>query len=273
MKTNGRIIVSFTTSPSRINHIKPVIECICNQQTIRPDILILYLPERFARTEEEYTIPANILALEQSTNFQIRRIDEDKGPITKVIYALMEYNEPDDIIISIDDDVIYHKQFIEEFLDAHRARPKAVLSFIGCDPPSRPFIHAEHIQNGVPDRVFINVRAIGGYRGILYPRNCIHQSFFEHLDALNTIHLQTIKKPLLEDDNYISYYCRLVGIPVLVIGTFYPGNMSSPNLLQQLNFKFLDSSNINGLYSSNNNSNMKASYKILEEFYNKLGVQ
>ena len=145
-------------------------------------MLTLCIPDAFDRTGEKYHIPDGIKALESKYDFKITRVPEDKGPITKVYYSLLEYSRPDDIIISIDDDICYHDRFIEELLDAHKNKPECLLGFMGNDPPRRPFVHAEYVQSGHSDqRIFTPVTILGGYRGILFPRKLVHADFFAGL--------------------------------------------------------------------------------------------
>ena len=44
LSTLPRIVVSFTTTPRRINHIVPMLEAIHNQ-TVRADQIYLHLPK------------------------------------------------------------------------------------------------------------------------------------------------------------------------------------------------------------------------------------
>lgn len=262
-----RVIVSFSTSPARIHHIAPVVHSICGSQTIKPTALHLYIPYVFGRTGESYIIPPEIQQLQEIYPFRICRVAEDKGPITKVLYALQEFDRPDDLIISIDDDILYPEHFIEEFLDAHRIRSDCLLGYMGCRPPSRPFVHAEHIQFRQTQRMFEPVNGLGGYRGILFPRSLVTEDFFTTVDEVNRIHQTRLGHNILDDDSFLSYYFQKMGVPQIVFGTFYPGNLFTNNIYEQINIRYLDSSKIGGLFGGENSQKMANSLEILREYF------
>lgn len=189
--------------------------------------------------------------------------------MTKVVYTFKEYTDPTDIIISIDDDIIYHKELIEELLEGHTDKPDTVLGFMGNNPPYHNYIHGEHIQHGHVKRIYEEVKTLGGYRAILYPRRCIGREFNNILEELNETHQTEIQTNILEDDTFMAKYIKMKGISLYVIGTMYPGNIYSPNLLEQLNFKFLESSNIGNLYGNTNREKMKRSFEIINDYFEK----
>lgn len=258
-----RIIVSFTSIPARLTHLRPVIENMCQLQTRKPDQLRLYLPETFARTGEAYIVPQELTTMEQEFGdlFQIVRVKQDKGPITKVYYALREWCELDDVVISIDDDVFYHAQFVQELARAHETYPHAMLGFMGNDPPTnRPFVHAEDLKTD-----FDQVHALGGYRGILYPRNRIGPHFFAFLDELETHTLQTLHTTVQEDDNFVASYCKHMCIPMFVVKTQFRG--SGPRFMDKFNFRFLESSRTDALYGEAHQQKMQPSMDLLVRFF------
>jgi hypothetical protein len=263
-----RTIVSFTTTPDRIDYLEPIIDNILSHQTIKPDLLVLYLPHRYLKTNEEYMIPEYLEALtKRYLNFVIRRV-EDIGPITKIFYALRQFNRKKDVIISIDDDILLETHAVEELLDAHKSKPYSVLGFMGCNKEG--FVHSENIQMYNKERQFVNVNGLGGYRSVLFPRMLIDDDYFEHLTNLNILHLNTIAIPLLEDDNYTSLYFNYKNISMYVIGTLYPGDLSSNDICKRINIQFLDSSNYGALYGTNDRSKISSSYGLIVEYFNSL---
>lgn len=100
-----KIIVSLTSYPKRINTVAVTIKSLLNQ-SIKPDVLILWL------SEEEFPnriIPESISSL-QNEFFEVRWCENLKS-YKKLIPALRHY--PDDIIITVDDDVDYPPNLIE----------------------------------------------------------------------------------------------------------------------------------------------------------------
>ena len=123
---NFRIVVSLTTSPRRINSIKPVIDCILNQ-TLKPVKIYLNLPKIFKRNNSKFgKIPDFI------TNNSLIHINycEDIGPLTKILpTAILLKNSRDvDLIVSVDDDIIYDKNTLQKFAQESINNPNIVLT-------------------------------------------------------------------------------------------------------------------------------------------------
>lgn len=117
----SKVIVSLTSYPKRIGTINQVIESIIHQ-TILPDKIVLYLAEEQFETKE--VVPD--LDEYEKYGFELRWCKEDLGPHKKYFYAMQEF--PDDIIITIDDDVIYKETMIKNLLAGHKKNPDAVIS-------------------------------------------------------------------------------------------------------------------------------------------------
>jgi len=100
----------MTTSPTRIHLLKPVLKRLM-EQTIPPDKIVLNLPYVFQRTGESYDIPDYLY----EPWLHIHRC-EDIGPATKILPTRELVKDPETIIISVDDDILYKKNMIETFL-------------------------------------------------------------------------------------------------------------------------------------------------------------
>jgi hypothetical protein len=260
------IVVTFTTVPNRILHLNKVIDSIYCNQTIKPDYVVLYVPYNCKRTNESYDIPEYLADLQKNTTwFIIKRVDEDLGPITKVYYSFLDYTDPNDKLISIDDDICYEKHFIEELLAGHQAHPEALLGFMGGIGGN--FLHSELIQMNHIERVFRKVEGLGGYKGILYPRKFIDDEFFVIVKELTQIHIEKQNTPILEDDNLLRLYFAQKHIDCIIVGTFYPINLYGPTIYDIINIEFLDTSKIGGLYSLGNNEHISNSFKLIKEYF------
>ena len=86
-----KIVVSFTTSPTRINKCGPMINSILGQSR-KADLFLLNIPEEFARTGETYVVPKYI-----RKSLTVNRIVVDYGPATKIIPAVLYLREHPDI--------------------------------------------------------------------------------------------------------------------------------------------------------------------------------
>lgn len=112
-----QIIVTLTTWRKRIGNIPTVLDTIFNQ-SLPPDFVVLNLAF-------DESIPNEIQEYIDTHNIEINR-----GPDTKVykklIPTLRKY--PHDCVISIDDDWLYPKNMIEDFMHMHRQYPNYPIS-------------------------------------------------------------------------------------------------------------------------------------------------
>jgi hypothetical protein len=119
-KRRKKIIVSLTSIPSRMDSLYYTLLSIFNQ-TIKPDFIILYL----AKDEfvDEYRIPKNIRQLQQK-GLQIRYVDNLKSH-KKYYYTMMHY--PNDLTLTLDDDIIYSEKLIQNLIEEYRKRPESII--------------------------------------------------------------------------------------------------------------------------------------------------
>lgn len=123
-KRDRQIVVSFTTYQKRINTLPLVIDRILNQ-TIKPDRIVLYLAkDNFPKGESE--LPERLLNMKEC-GLEIRWCDRDIRPYKKIIPALKDF--PEDIIITIDDDLYYGPDFIEKLYNSYRKHPDAISAY------------------------------------------------------------------------------------------------------------------------------------------------
>lgn len=122
-----RVIISLTTVPNRINTtLKPCLDVLDNMSYENYEIH-LNLPKVCKRTGENYFIPNFISKYKKVRVFF--GVD-DYGPATKLVPTIFRSN-PDDILITVDDDILYEDGFIEAYLDKSIEYPNCVLCFAG----------------------------------------------------------------------------------------------------------------------------------------------
>lgn len=121
-KRNPSIIVSLTSFPARINNLWLVIDTML-RQTIQPDKIILWLSKK--QFPDMKSVPNNLIRL-QERGLEIRLVPDDLRSHKKYVYALREF--PDDVIITIDDDIIYRSTMIAELWATHQSHPQAVIA-------------------------------------------------------------------------------------------------------------------------------------------------
>ena len=119
---NIPIIVSMTSWKKRITNVKYVVSSIL-QGTYKPDKIILNLS-----TDEfqDKHIPIDLKLLEKYTIFEINWVKENTKAFKKIIPTMELY--PESIIISIDDDIIYPRLFIETILDSYKKQNKDIIT-------------------------------------------------------------------------------------------------------------------------------------------------
>jgi hypothetical protein len=142
-----RIVVSLTTIPERLPHIRPTLESLLYDQTVAPTVVYLILPQQdyygTSQTPKDFHFgdpsswPDFLTHMLETTQLEILQPTSDYGPITKVLHALekekqwsdeqeMIHQQPKSTVVSnentriiyLDDDVQYHRKLIQLLVDA-----------------------------------------------------------------------------------------------------------------------------------------------------------
>lgn len=171
---NQKFVVSLTSFGQRINSVYLAIESL-SLQTIKPDEIVLWLSDKGFK---EDTLPVTIQRL---INRGLKvRFCKDVGPHTKLLYAINEY--PNDIVISIDDDIIYPHDLVENLYKTNLLYPDNiccnVARIITKDDNGKytPYNTWEKQSSKM-----INSKLLMplGVNGVLYPPNCFNQHVFD----------------------------------------------------------------------------------------------
>jgi hypothetical protein len=181
IKNKNRVIVSLTSFPARINRLWLVIETLLRQSQ-KPDKIILWLStEQFPNLD---ILPKNLLKL-QKRGLNIRLCNEDLRSHKKYYYAIKEY--PEDIILTVDDDVFYHSKLIEDLLNLHEKFPNCVCAnscseILVYDKQIQPYnLWKQYtIAENPNDRIFPI-----GMGGILYPPKVLNAEVLNSKVFLN----------------------------------------------------------------------------------------
>lgn len=126
------VIITLTTVPERLDNphedgIKLVIKSLC-EQTDNDYEVHFNLPETYKVNGLPYTIPdwLNDYKLKYP-HLKIFR-PEDMGPPTKFVPTLNRINNPETILIVVDDDLVYHNEMVTE----HRKYQELLNSSVIC---------------------------------------------------------------------------------------------------------------------------------------------
>ncbi len=123
------VVVSLSTIPSRLPFISPTLKSLLCQEVL-PERILLHLPHESRREGVEYRVPEELLDLEV---IRVVRC-ADMGPATKLLPALLAA-DPDQLLVSVDDDRIYRPTLLKDLLAAAETHPDAALGHMGLRVP------------------------------------------------------------------------------------------------------------------------------------------
>lgn len=163
-----QVVVSMTSFPAAIPYAAPAVQSILNGSVL-PDKVVLYLT--FAQFGEK-GLPQELLKLAESNPvFEIRNYDRDIRSYRKLIPALKDF--PDAVIVTVDDDVAYHKHMLRDLLRLHSQIPGAVLAHRAkLMKPGRPYRQWSKYRwyDFLLKKMHVGFRNIQtGVGGVLYP--------------------------------------------------------------------------------------------------------
>jgi len=172
----NNIIVSLTSYPARINNVSKTIMSMM-VQTMEPDEIELWLSqEEFPDGED--SLPDSLLKLRDG-HFSIKWCSNLK-PHKKYFYSMQEHKE--DIIITVDDDVYYSPNVIEELYKSYTRFPDCVSCLIahrirfsdGAILPYEQWMKNDERFYGIPSHSLLAT----GVGGVLYPPGCLCDEVF-----------------------------------------------------------------------------------------------
>lgn len=198
-----KVCVSLTSFPARINQVAYSVKSLM-LQTRRPDRIILWLAENQFPTR---TLPSELESLAEK-GLEIRYCDDLKSH-KKYFYALQE-QKPNELIITVDDDIIYHPRTIERLLEAHKATPDAIVCslthIIAFDECGNIKPYAEWTTSGNNAGENPNNMPLTG-SGCLYPFGSMIPETFE-IDKIREL------APSV-DDIWIGVMSKLSGVGIV----------------------------------------------------------
>ncbi len=173
-----RIIVSLCSFPVRLPTLWIVIELMM-RQSVKPDMIILHLSKEQVPSLDE--VPPSLLKL-QERGLEIR-LEEGEDLRSHKKYHYVQRRFPDDIIITIDDDVYYPYDTIECLMEAHREHPTDVIA-----NRTRALIYDEYgdlltyrklfvtnVDDDTSDKTLMQI----GIDGVLYPPHSLHKDLLD----------------------------------------------------------------------------------------------
>lgn len=181
-----KIIVSLTSHPKRIKSVVKTIKTLLTQ-TLKPDKVILWLAvEQFINKEKD--LPIELLNLKEY-GLSIEWC-EDIRSYKKIVPTLINY--PDNIIITVDDDIYYANNTIEVLYNSYLNNPKCIhanrcdwlkevtIENVICERTKELFLDKHRAQSSYRNR-------LTGYGAVLYPPNSLHSDVIKKDIFMNTI--------------------------------------------------------------------------------------
>jgi len=216
----SKVVISLTTIPNRLNPdrpgygLKPALDRLTTLSYGDYEVH-LNIPFVNNKSGEYYTIP-NWLQEYNSDKLKIFRT-EDYGSITKLIPTVDRLSDPDDIIITVDDDLNYMDGFIEYHLEKRKQYPDAAIGFAGIGSIGGTC----HFCTTVKDDV--RVKILEGYKTVSYKKGFFGSDFKDFAignwndDMIISAYLgkNYIQKMVVAYDKDTDYSPRVESFPVI----------------------------------------------------------
>ncbi len=231
-KQKQQVVVSMTSFPAAVPYAKQAILSLL-KGSVLPDKLILYLT--FAQFPDARP-PEDLTALSRKNPiFEVRDYPRDIRSYRKLIPALRDF--PEAIIVTVDDDVAYHRHLLRDLLTLHARVPDAVLAHrakrIRPDKPYRKW-RKYRWYHFLFRRVYRRYDTLPtGAAGVLYPPHCLKEEMLDE-DLFTAIAPTT-------DDIWFWAAATANNVPVVPVpfGRNKPRGLKKPKSLslKTINFK------------------------------------
>lgn len=116
-----KIIASLTSFPFRIKTLHIVMERIFNQTLLADEVHLYLAKEQFPNLEKDLT---NELLAFCDCGLQIIWVNDDIKPHKKYYYVMQ--SNPDDIVITLDDDIVYDLDIFEKLYSSYIDNPYCI---------------------------------------------------------------------------------------------------------------------------------------------------
>lgn len=212
-KVHKGVIVTLTTTPMRINKIWPTLNSILLQSE-RPEKIYLWIPKEFKRFPDQF-ISQLPYFIENNPYIDVKFIDNDLGPATKLLPCLELFKDQAIKIIVIDDDRIYPQHFVRDLLIYEQLDPSTAIGIAGT------VVFGTEIREYRSSKQLAMVDVLLGYQGYLVKPKFFSNAIFEYPDNLSAA--------FFEDDVWFSGHLQKNGVRRILI----PSKTGTQSLLTQ----------------------------------------
>lgn len=148
------------------------------RQTMKPDQIEVYL------AEDEFggKLPWRLGMLQKLCGVTFVRCKDLKSPHMKYYYAMQKH--PEDIVITVDDDIIYREDLIEKLFKTYTRHPMCIAAMrvhrmkFASDGKLLGYNHWKMRDSGHIGEERMDLFATG-VGGVLYPPHLMHQDLFD----------------------------------------------------------------------------------------------
>ena len=167
--THPHLVVTLTSYGRRAARITPHVLASLLVQTKRPDRIILWLDNvNFS----EGNLPKRLSAMRDKYGIEIR-FCEDIRSYKKLVPTLQLC--PEDILVTVDDDLLYKRKLLESLYEAHLETPSMRLCALAHQPVVKDgnFVSYRKWKHNVVCHSDNAIFPLGG-AGTLYPPHALH---------------------------------------------------------------------------------------------------
>lgn len=171
----------MTTIPDRLSFdhplgLKRVIYSLINMKYENCEIHF-NIPHVNKKTGEEYVIPQWLSEINGREKLRIFRT-EDYGPSTKLYPTIKRINDPNQLIIVVDDDLVYESRLVEEHIKIRERNDEVVWGFAGLNNQGERFNDARD-RFVIGPNMDVKVGIIEHYKSVSYRRRFFEEDFNE----------------------------------------------------------------------------------------------
>ena len=180
----SRVVVTLTTIPSRLSFddeqgIKMCINSIVSQSYDNYEIHF-NIPYSHKFLNQNYDVPEWLSSIDKIQIFRT----EDHGPVTKLLPTVERLTDPEDIIITVDDDLVYHQDMVKEQINNQAKWPEYCVGYDGLRSrdddgnfsrhftDTRDYYYTSNYRNSKVD-------ILQHYKTISYKRRFFEEDFFD----------------------------------------------------------------------------------------------
>lgn len=171
------VVVSLTSFPGAVEYARKAIDTVL-KGSVLPSRIVLYLA---TPQFEDYKVPEELLTLqEECPIFEIRYYPTDIKSYKKLVPALRDF--PEAVIVTIDDDALYHRHMLRRLLHLHEKNPEYIIAHrakrIKPDKPYKkwPKFRWYHFLKKTAGSHLILQTGVGG---VLYPPHSLDEKMID----------------------------------------------------------------------------------------------